>query len=200
MSKKWASIISSIYLIAGTTNIYANNQSEHYVFHYESGDTYDVSFTDNTVTWKGLKGNDKGKSETDLIKKKNISNAITKRIADIDEMLTAQINAILHNPEFQKLEASWQGLYQLVRFAEPDTELKINVLDATKGDILADAESAADFDDTALFKMVYEHEYGTFGGTPYGLLVSDYSFDKTQEDIETLKAISKVAAAGHTPF
>src|SRR5690349_5726240 len=76
MSKKWASIISSIYLIAGTTNIYANNQSEHYVFHYESGDTYDVSFTDNTVTWKGLKGNDKGKSETDLIKKKNISNNI----------------------------------------------------------------------------------------------------------------------------
>lgn len=135
-----------------------------------------------------------------LEKKKNISNAITKRIADLDEMLTTQINAILHHPEFQKLEASWQGLYQLVRFAEPDTELKINVLDTTKEDILADAESAADFDDTALFKMVYEHEYGTFGGTPYGLLVSDYSFDKTQEDIETLKAISKVAAAGHTPF
>ncbi len=135
-----------------------------------------------------------------LEKKKNISNAISKRIADIDEMLTAQINEILHNAEFQKLEASWQGLQQLVKFAEPDTELKINLLDAKKEDILADADSAAEFDDSALFKMVYEHEYGTFGGTPYGLLVSDYSFDKTQDDIETMKAISKVAAAGHTPF
>jgi len=135
-----------------------------------------------------------------LQQKKNISNAISKRIADIDEMLTAQINEILHHPEFQKLEASWQGLNSLVKFAEPDTELKINLLDAKKEDILADADRAAEFDDTALFKMVYEHEYGTFGGTPYGLLVSDYSFDKTQDDIETLKAISKVAAAGHTPF
>lgn len=64
--------------------------------------------------------------------KKNISNAITQRIADIDAILTAQINEILHNPEFQKLEASWQGLYNLVRFAEPDTELKINLLDAKR--------------------------------------------------------------------
>lgn len=131
---------------------------------------------------------------------KNISNAITKRIADLDALLEAQINEILHHPEYQKLEASWQGLNALVRFAEPDTELKINLLDAKKEDILADADSAADFDDSALFKMVYEHEFGTYGGTPYGLLLSDYSFDKSQEDIETLKAISKVAAAAHAPF
>lgn len=76
MNKKWLVIISSIFLTAGITNIYADNQSKHYVFHYESGDTYDVSFTDSTVTWKGLEGNDNGKSETDFIKKKNISNNI----------------------------------------------------------------------------------------------------------------------------
>ncbi len=132
--------------------------------------------------------------------KKNISHMISERIADIDALLSEQINEIIHNQEFQKLEASWRGLQSLVKFAEPDDKLHIRVLDATKEDILKDSESAAEFDESGLFKLVYENEYGTFGGTPYGLLVGDYSFGKGLEDIECLKAISKVASAAHAPF
>ncbi|KAB8031905.1 type VI secretion system contractile sheath large subunit [Fluviispira multicolorata] len=132
--------------------------------------------------------------------KKNISHMISERIADIDVILSEQVNEIIHNQEFQKLEASWRGLQSLVKFAEPDDKLHIRVLDATKEDILKDSETAAEFDDSGLFKLVYENEYGTFGGTPYGILVGDYSFGKGLEDIECLKTISKVASAAHAPF
>lgn len=132
--------------------------------------------------------------------KKTISHMISERIANIDAILTEQINEIIHNPEFQKLEASWRGLYNLVKFAEPDEKLKVRMLDVTKEDILSDADSAPEFDESGLFKLVYENEYGTFGGTPYGLLVGDYSFGKGIEDVECMKAISHVAAAAHAPF
>lgn len=132
--------------------------------------------------------------------KKSISHMISQRIAEIDEVLTEQINEIIHNSEFQKLEASWRGLQSLVKFAEPDDKLRIRLLDVSKQDILKDAENSAEFDETGLFKLVYEHEYGTFGGAPFGALVGDYSFGKGIEDIECLKAISHVAAAAHAPF
>lgn len=132
--------------------------------------------------------------------KKTISHMISQRIADIDAVLTAQINEIIHNSEFQKLEASWKGVQNLVKFAEPDDKLKIRILDVTKEDILSDADSAPQFDESGLFKLVYENEYGTFGGTPYGLLVGDFTFGRSIEDIECLKAISGVAAAAHAPF
>jgi type VI secretion system protein ImpC len=132
--------------------------------------------------------------------KKNVSNMISQRIADIDEILTSQVNEIIHNSEFQKLEASWRGLHNLVKFSEPDEALKIAILDATKEDIMSDADSAPEFDETGLFKLVYENEYGTFGGTPFGLLVGDYTFGKGLEDIACMKAISAVAAAAHAPF
>lgn len=132
--------------------------------------------------------------------KKTISHMISQRIADIDAALSAQINEIIHNAEYQKLEASWKGVQNLVKFAEPDEKLRIRVLDVTKEDILADADSAPQFDESGLFKLVYEQEYGTFGGSPYGLLVGDFTFGKGIEDIECLKAISSVAAAAHAPF
>jgi type VI secretion system protein ImpC len=132
--------------------------------------------------------------------KKTISHMISERVADIDVILTDQINEIIHNPEFQKLEASWRGLHNLVKFAEPDEKLKIRMLDVTKEDILSDSDSAPEFDESGLFKLVYENEFGTFGGTPYGLLVGDYSFGKGMEDVECMKAISHVAAAAHAPF
>ncbi|WGL59198.1 type VI secretion system contractile sheath large subunit [Pigmentibacter sp. JX0631] len=132
--------------------------------------------------------------------KKTISHMISQRIADIDAILSEQINEIIHNPQFQKLEASWKGVQNLVKFAEPDDKLKIRVLDVTKEDILADADAAPQFDESGLFKLVYEQEYGTFGGSPYGLLVGDYTFGKGIEDIECLKAVSSVAAAAHAPF
>lgn len=132
--------------------------------------------------------------------KKTLSATLSDRIADIDAMLSSQISEILHNAEFQKLEASWRGLYNMVKDSEPDQALKIRILDATKEDIMKDAEMASNFDETGLFKLIYEQEYGTFGGAPYGMLVGDYYFGKGVEDLDCLKAISQVAAAAHAPF
>lgn len=132
--------------------------------------------------------------------KKDVSRMISERVAQIDQLLTEQINEILHNPEFQKLEASWRGVHQLVESTQGDDQMQVRVLDVTKEDILADAEASAEFDQSGLFKLVYENEYGTFGGQPYGMLVGDYYFGRGVEDIACLKAISQVAAAAHAPF
>lgn len=131
---------------------------------------------------------------------KDVVEAINLRIAQIDELITAQLNEVLHTPSFQKLEATWRGLHYLVSKAETGTKLKIRVINATKGDVLKDLEKAVEFDQSSLFKQIYEEEYGTFGGTPYGLLVGDYEFGRHPQDIALLEKISNVAAAAHAPF
>lgn len=125
---------------------------------------------------------------------------INARIAQIDHLLSLQLNEILHNAEFQRLEASWRGLQFLMKQSETGTMLKIKVLNVSKKDLLRDLQRAAEFDQSALFKKVYEEEYGVFGGTPFGAMVGDYYFDKTGQDIELLEKISNVAAAAHAPF
>jgi len=131
---------------------------------------------------------------------KDVVEAINLRIAQIDELITAQLNEVLHTPSFQKLEATWRGLHYLVSKAETGTKLKIRVINATKGDVLKDLEKAVEFDQSSLFKQIYEEEYGTFGGTPYGLLLGDYEFGRHPQDIALLEKISNVAAAAHAPF
>ncbi len=126
--------------------------------------------------------------------------AIQDRIAEIDELIGKQLDAILHAPEFQSLEARWRGLHYLVTNTETSTRLKIRVLNVRKDELRKDFESAPDFDRSALFKKVYEEEYGTFGGAPYGLLLGDYEFDGSNPDIGLVTALSKVAAAAHAPF
>jgi len=125
---------------------------------------------------------------------------INARIAQIDHLLSLQLNEILHHPEFQKLEASWRGLWFLLKQSETGTMLKIKVLNVTKKDLLRDLQRAAEFDQSALFKKVYEEEYGVFGGTPFGCMVGNYDFDKSGQDMELLEKISNVAAAAHAPF
>jgi type VI secretion system protein ImpC len=125
---------------------------------------------------------------------------INRRIAQIDELLSNQLNDIMHDEEFQRLEATWRGLQYLVMNTETGTHLKLRVLNATKKEILDDLEKATEFDQSALFKKVYEEEYGTFGGNPYGLLVGDYEFGRHPQDIEVLERMSNVAAAAHAPF
>jgi type VI secretion system protein ImpC len=125
---------------------------------------------------------------------------INARIAQIDHLLSLQLNEILHNAEFQRLEASWRGLQFLMKQSETGTSLKIKVLNVSKKDLLRDLQRAAEFDQSALFKKVYEEEYGVFGGTPFGAMVGDYYFDKSGQDIELLEKISNVAAAAHAPF
>jgi type VI secretion system protein ImpC len=125
---------------------------------------------------------------------------INARIAQIDHLLSIQLNEILHHAEFQKLEASWRGLKFLLSQSETGTALKIKVLNVSKKELLRDLQRAPEFDQSAMFKKVYEEEYGVFGGTPFGALVGDYYFDKTGQDIELLEKVSQVAAAAHAPF
>ena len=125
---------------------------------------------------------------------------INARIAQIDHLLSIQLNEILHHPEYQKLEASWRGLKYLLSQSETGTGLKIKVFNASKKELLKDLQRAPEFDQSALFKKVYEEEYGVFGGTPFGALVGDYQFDKSGQDMELLEKVSNVAAAAHAPF
>lgn len=131
---------------------------------------------------------------------KDTETMINARIAQIDHLLSLQLNEILHHPEYQRLEASWRGLKYLLSQSETGTQLKIKVLNVNKKELLKDLQRAPEFDQSALFKKVYEEEYGVFGGTPFGALVGDYYFDKSGQDMELLEKISNVAAAAHAPF
>jgi len=131
---------------------------------------------------------------------KDVEATIAARIADIDQLLTRQLNEVMHAEDFQKLEASWRGLNYLVMQSETSTTLKIKVINATKDELRRDLERAAEFDQSALFKKVYEEEYGTFGGAPFGALIGDYEFTRQSPDIALLEKVSNVAAAAHAPF
>jgi type VI secretion system protein ImpC len=125
---------------------------------------------------------------------------INARIAQIDHLISIQLNEILHHEQFQKLEASWRGLKYLLDQSETGSNLKVKVLNVSKKELLRDLQRAPEFDQSALFKKVYEEEFGVFGGSPFAALVGDYEFGRGPEDIELLEKISNVAAAAHAPF
>src|SRR5437764_1615099 len=125
---------------------------------------------------------------------------INARIAQIDHLLSIQLNEILHHSSFQKLEGSWRGLKHLMDQSETGVMLKIKVMNCSKKELLKDLQRAPEFDQSALFKKVYEEEFGVFGGAPFGALVGDYEFGKHPEDMELLEGISHVAASAHAPF
>lgn len=131
---------------------------------------------------------------------KDVEKNIKHWISQIDQRLSAQLNEVIHHPDYQKLEGTWRGLKYLVSNSETGENLKIKVLNVNKKDLLKDLEKASEFDQSALFKKVYEEEYGQLGGQPYGMLVGDYEFGRTAEDISLLKFTSQVAAASHAPF
>jgi type VI secretion system protein ImpC len=125
---------------------------------------------------------------------------INARIAQIDHLLSIQLNEIMHHAQFQKLEGSWRGLKYMMDHSETGTQLKIRVLNVTKKELLRDIEKAPEFDQSAIFKKVYEEEYGIFGGAPFGTLIGDYEFGKHPEDMALLEGMSHVAAQAHAPF
>jgi len=125
---------------------------------------------------------------------------LNARIAEIDRLVTRQLNEIMHHPKFQDLESTWRGLKYLVDESETGPMLKIRIFNADKDDLLRDLQRAPEFDQSALFKKVYEQEYGVFGGDPYGCLIGDYEFGKSGRDVELLEKISEVSAAAHAPF
>src|SRR5688572_28562425 len=123
-------------------------------------------------------------------------------IAEIDQKLTEQINLILHSERFQQVESAWRGLSYLVNNTETDEQLKIRVMNISKSELgktLKKYKGAA-WDQSPMFKKLYEQEYGQLGGEPYGCLVGDYSFDHTPGDVELLGQIAQIAAASHAPF
>jgi type VI secretion system protein ImpC len=125
---------------------------------------------------------------------------INARIAQIDHLISLQLSEVLHHPAFQKLEGSWRGLRHLVFNSETSAMLKIRVMNVNKKELLRDLQRAPEFDQSALFKKVYEEEYGVFGGAPFGALIGDYEFGRHPEDVELLERVSQVAAAAHAPF
>jgi type VI secretion system protein ImpC len=140
-------------------------------------------------------------SQTALISEDAVR-TIEAMIAEIDLKLTEQVNQILHHPDFQKLEGSWRGLHYLVNNTETDEMLKIRFMNISKKDAhktLKKYKGTA-WDQSPLFKKVYEEEYGQFGGEPFGCLVGDYYFDHSPMDVEFLGLISQVSAAAHSPF
>ena len=132
----------------------------------------------------------------------DVVQSITAMIAALDRKLSEQINVILHHPDFQKLEGAWRGLHYLVNNTETDEMLKIRVLNISKtelGKTLKRYKGTA-WDQSPIFKRVYEQEYGQFGGEPFGCMVGDYYFDHTPPDVELLGEMGKVSAAAHSPF
>jgi type VI secretion system protein ImpC len=125
---------------------------------------------------------------------------INARIAQIDQLISDQLNEVMHAAEFQKLEASWRGLAFLVMNTETSTHLKLRLLNATRDELQKDLEKAVEFDQSVLFKKVYEEEYGTFGGHPFSMLVGDFEFGRHPQDMAFVEKLSSVAAAAHTPF
>lgn len=125
---------------------------------------------------------------------------INAQIAKIDELVTKQLNEVMHHEDFQKLEGSWRGLNFLVMNTETGTMLKLRLMNITQKELLNDLEKAVEFDQSQLFKKIYEEEYGTFGGSPYTMLVGDYEFGRHPQDMALLEKISSVAAAAHAPF
>jgi type VI secretion system protein ImpC len=176
--------------------------------------TQEVSLLDQVITETRIGRNDEQREESrrqiatlveEVMKgtvriSKDLEATINARIADIDQLLTRQLNQILHAREFQRLEASWRGLQYLVQQSETSTMLKLRVLNASKEDLRRDLERASEFDQSALFKKIYEEEYGTFGGAPYGALIGDYEFSRHSQDLAFMEKMSNVAAAAHAPF
>jgi len=136
----------------------------------------------------------------------DIIDAINRSIANIDHMINDQLNVIIHQPQFQKLEASWRGLWYLAEKADGTKNIKIKILSITWAEVARDMSRALEFDQSQLFQKVYSDEYGTPGGEPYGVLIGDYEISHKlsarhkQDDMATLNGVAQVAAAAFAPF
>lgn len=131
---------------------------------------------------------------------KNLTVTFTQAISALDQMISGQLSEIMHQPDFQKLEGSWRGMHHLVMNSETSATLKIRMLNLSKKDLHRDLSKAVEFDQSQIFKKIYESEFGTPGGEPYGVMIGDYEFSNHPADVETLGLMSNVAAAGFCPF
>jgi type VI secretion system protein ImpC len=131
---------------------------------------------------------------------RNLVVTFDRAIAEIDRKVSEQLNKIMHHERFLKLEGSWRGLNYLVMNSETGTSLKIRMFQLPKKEMAKDLQKAVEFDQSQLFKKIYENEFGTPGGEPYGALIGDYEWTAHPEDVETLRLVSNVAAGAFAPF
>lgn len=131
---------------------------------------------------------------------KNLTVTFKKAIEEIDRKISEQLCEVMHHEKFTALEGSWRGLHYLVSNSLTSTDLKIRVINASKKEVGKDMSKAVDFDQSSMFKKIYENEFGMAGGEPYGALIGDYFFDKSPDDIEFLRNMSNVAAGAFAPF
>lgn len=130
----------------------------------------------------------------------DLMDTVAQLTAELDRKLTAQINEIMHNPEFQQLESAWRGLKYMVTSANPDATAKVRVLNASKDELRETLTSGEPLEDLPLYKMIYTSEYDSLNGTPYGLLIGDYAFDHSDGDIQFLSKMGELAQTAHAPF
>ena len=132
----------------------------------------------------------------------DVLGTIESLIAALDRKLTEQINLIMHTEEFQKVEGAWRGLHHLVNNTETDETLKIRVMNVSKNDLAKTLKKykGTAWDQSPIFKKMYEEEFGQFGGEPFGSIVADYHFDNSAPDVELLTGMAKIAAAAHAPL
>jgi type VI secretion system protein ImpC len=132
----------------------------------------------------------------------DVVGTIESMIAELDKRLSAQVNEILHHPDFQQLEGAWRGLHHLCNNTENDEMLKIRVFNVSKNDLRKELRKfrGTNWDQSSIFKQIYEGEYGQFGGEPFGCLVGDYYFDHSAPDVEMLGELAKIGSAAHCPF
>jgi type VI secretion system protein ImpC len=131
---------------------------------------------------------------------KNVTKTIENAIAEIDKQMSKQLSAVMQNDEFQRLEGSWRGLNKLVKESDLGSSLKIRMVDVNKEELIEQFEDAPSVDRSPLFDVLYQKEFGTAGGEPYGLLLGDYTFSQKDEDIALLRYMGETAAASHAPF
>lgn len=132
--------------------------------------------------------------------KGNTADLIAQRIAEIDALISQQVNAIMHHSKFKALESTWLGLKELVKKGDEAQDVIVKVIPTTKLELLKDFQRSPGFDQSTLFKLIYEEEFGTLGGSPFGVLVTDFSFGRSPQDVRLLEDLSHVAAGAHAPL
>ncbi|WP_137938744.1 type VI secretion system contractile sheath large subunit [Chitinivorax sp. B] len=130
----------------------------------------------------------------------NLAATLDARVAQLDALISDQLSVVMHAPEFQRMEASWRGLEYLCKQSTTGPMLKIKMFNAQKKELIKDFQTAIDFDQSSLFKKVYEEEFGTFGGAPFATLIGDFEISRQPSDMYFIEQMSHVAAAAHAPF
>ncbi len=136
----------------------------------------------------------------EVVVSENLAASLDARVAELDRLISEQLSEVMHAPEFQALESAWTGLHYLCKQTSTGTQQKIKLFNASKRDLVKDFKTAIDFDQSALFKKVYEEEFGTFGGAPFGTLIGQYEISRQPEDMYFIDQMSHIAAAAHAPF